>query len=80
MAYFARMKNVISNNYFGENTYILSEEPFWLAVRFRKVRFEDDLLIFAFLGVLVHQWLQETFLFLRKRDHRSTVNRIRRFN
>jgi len=59
------------------NTYIFSEEPFWFAIRFRKVRFEDDLLIFAFLGILIHQWFQETFGFLRKRDHRSTVDHIR---
>lgn len=48
----------------SRETHVLPEGPFRFAVRLGEVRFEDDLLVFAFLGILIHQWFQEAFLLL----------------
>ena len=48
-------------------TYVLSEEPFRFAIRFREIRLEHDLLVFALLGVLINQRFQETFRLLRNK-------------
>lgn len=49
-----------------KETYVLSEEPFRFAIRFREIRLEHDLFVFALFGILVHQRFQETFRLLWK--------------
>lgn len=47
-----------------KNTHILAEEPFDFRIWLGKVRFKRDLLIFAFLSILINQWFQERICFL----------------
>lgn len=58
------------------NTYVFATEPFWFCIWFGESCFEYDLLVFAFLCMLVNKWAQEAVCLLFMENSHKIIIKI----